>query len=71
MLVSHQIMGFVTLAGFVAQVIVGGGADYTRLRSVHIGLATFINVVYGSTAMLSLTAPPPTIGKRHRHQYFN
>lgn len=72
MLVSHQIIGFVTLAGFVAQGIVGSqlynakGVDYTRLRSIHTGIATFINVAYGSTALLSLTAPPPTIGRRQR-----
>lgn len=70
MLVSHQVMGFVTLVGFVAQGILGSqlynakGADYTRLKGAHETVATIINVTYTTTALLSLTAPPPLIGKR-------
>jgi hypothetical protein len=72
MLVSHQVMGFVTLAGFVAQGILGAnlynakGNDYTRLHSAHETVGTIINVTYATTALLSLTAPPPLIGKRER-----
>jgi len=70
MLVSHQVMGFVTLAGFVAQGILGSqlynaeGNDYTRLKDAHQTVGTIINVTYTTTALLSLTAPPPLIGKR-------
>ncbi|QIP13800.1 hypothetical protein G8759_14860 [Spirosoma aureum] len=72
MLVSHQVMGFITLAGFVAQGILGSqlynakGADYTRLHDTHETVGTIINYTYGTTALLSLTAPPPLIGKRER-----
>ncbi|WP_229374530.1 hypothetical protein [Fibrella rubiginis] len=70
MLKLHQVMGFVTLAGFVAQGILGAklynatGEDYTRLREWHEGTATAINIAYGTTALLSLTAPPPAVGQR-------
>lgn len=70
MLIGHQIMGFVTLAGFVAQGIVGAklysatGNDYTQLRRTHEALATAVNVTYAATALLSLTAPPKMLGER-------
>jgi len=72
MLVSHQVLGFVTLAGMVAQGILGSqlynakGDRYARLHNTHEGMATFINYTYGATAILSLTAPPrlPTSGYR-------
>jgi hypothetical protein len=70
MLLTHQIMGFVTLAGFVAQGVVGsrlykaGGSDYLRLRNTHENLATAINISYTATALLSLTAPPKIVGER-------
>ena len=64
MLVSHQVLGFVTLAGMVAQGILGSqlynakGDRYVRLHNTHEGMGTFINYTYGTTAILSLTAPP-------------
>ncbi|HEX9957833.1 MAG TPA: hypothetical protein VGA96_11260 [Fibrella sp.] len=70
MLKLHQIGGFVTLAGFVAQGIIGSqlykakGEDYIRLRSLHEGMATAINISYATTALLSLTSPPPAVGQR-------
>jgi hypothetical protein len=70
MLKLHQIGGFVTLAGFVAQGIIGSqlynarGEDYRRLRSLHEGVATAINISYATTALLSLTSPPPAVGQR-------
>lgn len=63
-------MGLVTLAGFVAQGIVGAklynaqGSLYTRLLTTHHQVATAINLTYGVTALLSLTAPPKLIGNR-------
>lgn len=68
MLVSHQIGGFVTLAGFVAQGLLGArlynaqGEDYVRIRRLHQASATFINISYGTTLALSLTTPPPIVG---------
>lgn len=70
MLVAHQVMGFVTLAGFVAQGILGAklynaqGDDYRRLYNAHETTAALINVSYGATALLSLTAPPKLIADR-------
>ncbi|MBC7568128.1 MAG: hypothetical protein H7319_00135 [Spirosoma sp.] len=70
MLVAHQVMGFVTLAGFVVQGILGAklytaqGEQYTRLYNAHEISAAFINVAYGTTALLSLTAPPKLVADR-------
>jgi hypothetical protein len=70
MLVAHQIGGFVTLAGFVAQGILGGklysakGQEYVDLKRWHERTAGIINVTYGTTLALSLTAPPPIVGAR-------
>jgi hypothetical protein len=70
MLVAHQIGGFVTLAGFVAQGILGAklynakGQDYVDTKKWHERSATFINYSYGTTLVLSLTAPPPIVGPK-------
>ncbi|GAB4015002.1 hypothetical protein [Spirosoma koreense] len=70
MLVTHQITGFVTLAGFVAQGILGAklynakGQDYVDIKKWHERSAAFINVSYGTTLVLALTTPPPIIGPR-------
>ncbi|MBN8822076.1 MULTISPECIES: hypothetical protein [unclassified Spirosoma] len=70
MLVAHQVMGFVTLAGFVVQGILGAklynaqGDSYRRLREAHETTATLINISYGATALLSLTAPPKMLANR-------
>ncbi|RCR65621.1 hypothetical protein [Larkinella punicea] len=71
-LVSHQVLGFVTLAGFVAQGILGSklynakGLDYSRIKEQHETMATVINFSYGTTALLSLTSPPglPTASRK-------
>ena len=70
MLKLHTVMGFVTLAGFVAQGILGSqlynaqGERYTQLRNWHEATAMAINISYASTALLSFTAPPPAVGQR-------
>lgn len=70
MLVAHQVMGFVTLAGFVAQGILGAklynatGDSYRRLHEAHETVGALVNVTYGATALLSLTAPPKMIADR-------
>ncbi len=70
MLVAHQIGGFVTLAGFVVQGLLGAklynaqGQDYVDTKRWHERSATFINVSYGTTLLLSLTPPPPVIGSK-------
>ncbi|MBN8824644.1 MULTISPECIES: hypothetical protein [unclassified Spirosoma] len=70
MLVAHQIGGFLTLAGFVTQGILGAklynakGQDYVDTKKWHERTATFINISYGTTLALSLTAPPPIVGPK-------
>lgn len=70
MLVSHQVMGFVTLAGFIGQGIVGAqlyhatGDRYRQLLDIHSALAAGVNVSYAATALLSLTAPPKMLSER-------
>lgn len=70
MLAVHQVTGFITLAGFVAQGLVGArlykaeGEDYTRIKKMHQNLATGINISYTTTALLALTSPPKIVGDR-------
>lgn len=70
MLIAHQIGGFVTLAGFVAQGFLGAklynaqGEDYVNTKRWHERSATFINVSYGTTLALSLFTPPAIIGSK-------
>ena len=70
MLKTHQVAGFVTLAGMVAQGLVGAklynakGSDYARIKDTHEMLATGINVAYTTTAVLSLAAPPKMVSER-------
>jgi hypothetical protein len=70
MLVAHQIGGFVTLAGFVAQGLLGAklykaqGQEYVDTKKWHERSATFINITYGTTLALSLTTPPPIVGTK-------
>ncbi|MEY3921253.1 MAG: hypothetical protein RL634_1014 [Bacteroidota bacterium] len=65
MLVAHQILGFVTLGGMVGQGITGSQlykGDY-RIKDLHEGLATTVNLTYGATAAMSFFAPPPLINR--------
>ncbi|MFD2571348.1 hypothetical protein ACFSUS_11935 [Spirosoma soli] len=70
MLITHQIGGFVTLAGFVAQGLLGAklynaqGQEYVDTKKWHERSATFINISYATTLALSLTTPPPVVGAR-------
>ena len=70
MLVAHQIGGFITLAGFVAQGLLGAklynaqGQEYVDTKRWHERSATLINVTYGTTLALSLTTPPPVVGAK-------
>lgn len=70
MLTAHQITGFITLAGYVAQGIVGAklynaqGQDYIDTKRLHESLAAGINIAYASSALLSLTAPPKLVSER-------
>lgn len=66
MLKSHQIIGYLTLAGMVAQGIMGGklyNGDY-KLYDAHKTLGEWVTVSYFTGAGLSLFAPPPLVRKK-------
>jgi NO-binding membrane sensor protein with MHYT domain len=66
MLASHQVLGFVTLGGMVAQGVVGSklyDGNYDLLKA-HNQLATAINITYFTTAGLSMFTPPKMLDER-------
>lgn len=65
MLVTHQVLGYATLAGMIAQGIVGGKLynGETQLKDAHESLAAAVNIGYFTGAALSLFSPPPLISK--------
>ncbi|MEY4902899.1 MAG: hypothetical protein RLZZ292_714, partial [Bacteroidota bacterium] len=67
MLVTHQVMGYATLVGMLAQGIVGAklyksGTD--DLLPLHQKIAAGVNFTYFTTAGLSLFSPPPLISRK-------
>ena len=67
MLKLHQVGGFVTLAGMIAQGFIGAklyNDPSDRLRNLHESMGAFVNVSYASTALLSFTAPPPLVNRK-------
>ncbi len=60
MLVTHQVLGFVTLGGMIAQGFVGASLynGNTNLLGAHEALAGGVNFCYFTTAALALFAPP-------------
>jgi hypothetical protein len=75
MLITHQVLGYVTLASMIAQGIIGGKlyngnfdspTEYQRVKSAHQTMATVVNVSYFTGAGLSLFAPPPLINKTRK-----
>ncbi|GAB3799636.1 hypothetical protein GCM10028819_23400 [Spirosoma humi] len=84
MLVAHQVTGYATLAGFVMQGILSTklaratGSEYSHLLRLQQTTLTMTNIAYGTTALLSLTAPPKiranrktTPGGLKLHQYLS
>lgn len=65
MLKTHQVLGFVTLGGMIAQGIVGSQLYNGKfeLRDTHEALATGINITYSLGALTSLFAPPPLVNR--------
>ena len=66
MLKSHQIIGYLTLAGMVAQGILGGklyNGDYS-VYETHKTLGQWVTASYFTGAGLSLFAPPPFVRKK-------
>jgi hypothetical protein len=65
-LAAHQVLGFATMGGMLAQGIVGSrlyNGDY-NLKDTHEALGTAVNLTYFTTASLSLFAPPKLIDER-------
>ena len=63
MLKSHQILGYLTLGGMIAQGIMGGklyNGEY-ELYETHKKLGSWVTASYFTGAGLSLFAPPPLI----------
>lgn len=66
MLISHQIIGYLTLAGMVAQGITGGrlyNGEY-QLYELHQTLGKIVTASYFTGAAMSLFAPPPLVRKK-------
>lgn len=61
----HQALGFITLGSMVAQGIVGSQLynGNHRVKDLHEGLATSINITYSLGAITSLLAPPPMVNR--------
>ena len=70
MLVTHQVLGMLTLGGMIAQGIVGAklyhysGNNYESLKNTHEVLGTAVAISYFSTASMSLFAPPKMLNER-------
>ena len=66
MLGVHQILGFATLGGMVAQGIIGGKLYNGRydLKDTHEAVGAAVNIGYFTTASLSLFAPPKALDER-------
>lgn len=66
MLVAHQVLGFATLGGMIAQGIVGARLynGHDELLGTHESLAAGVNIGYFTTAGLSLFAPPKMLDER-------
>jgi hypothetical protein len=69
----HQGLGIATAAGMIAQAVVGSklynfdassGGDYLKLKRTHEGLATGLNIAYGTTALMAFTSPPKQIHRK-------
>ena len=75
MLITHQVLGYFTLASMIAQGIIGGklyncdncnSREYNQIKNVHETMAGVVNVSYFSGAALSLFAPPPLINRTEK-----
>jgi len=65
MLKTHQILGYVTFAGMIAQGIIGGklyNGDYS-LYETHKTLGNVVSATYFAGAGLSIFSPPPLISR--------
>lgn len=65
-LAAHQVLGFATMGGMLAQGIVGSRLynGNNNLKDTHEALGAAVNFTYFTTASLSLFAPPKLIEER-------
>lgn len=65
-LAAHQVLGFATMGGMLAQGIVGSRLynGNNNLKDTHEALGAAVNFTYFTTASLSLFAPPKLIDER-------
>jgi len=66
---AHQALGFVTLVGLAATLVIGqlnyqdkygsNGADTGRFYNAHLGLAASTTALFATTGILALAAPNP------------
>jgi len=66
MLKSHQIIGYLTLAGMIAQGIIGGRLynGESQLYDTHKKLGEIVTIAYFTGAGMSLFTPPPLVSKK-------
>ena len=66
MLKAHQLIGYATLAGMVAQGVIGGKLYNGRydLKDTHETIGNLTTATYFTGAALALFAPPPLINKK-------
>ena len=65
MLQLHQIGGFVTIGGMLAQGVIGSKlykGDY-KVRELHENMGMAVNLTYGFTALNGLFAPPSAFSR--------
>lgn len=71
----HQTVGLLTAAGMLTQGILGTKMyhfdfatqnfdDYEKIKSIHKGMATGINIGYATTALMAFTAPPVQVKRK-------
>ena len=66
MLKSHQVIGYLTLAGMIAQGIMGGRLynGESELYDAHKKLGEIVTIAYFTGAGMSLFTPPPLVRKK-------
>ena len=66
MLKSHQVIGYATFAGMIAQGVIGGKLynGENDLYKTHKNLGNAVTASYFTGAALSLFAPPPLVNKK-------
>jgi len=72
MLQLHQIGGFVTIGGMLAQGIIGSQlykGDY-KVKDLHENVGMAVNLTYGFTALNGLFAPPSAFSRDKKNYFY-